>query len=98
MPELGLAEAIIIGLVLFVVFGPNRVADIGGGLGRAIRGFRRELSTDEASAPDPEPVAQPTATGEAARCRRCGGQLRESDKFCVNCGASVTEGAPAPGR
>ncbi len=98
MPEIGLAEALIIGLILFVIFGPNRMADIGGALGRSIRGFRTEVNADGANATKVPPIAQPLTAGETSRCGRCGGQLRESDKFCAGCGTAVSGGALTPER
>lgn len=41
--QIGLPEIAIIVVVLLLVFGVSRVADVGGALGRSIREFRREL-------------------------------------------------------
>ncbi len=40
MPNLGWQELIIILVIALVIFGPTRLAGIGGALGRAIREFR----------------------------------------------------------
>jgi len=39
----GLPEMAIIAVVLLLVFGVGKVADVGGALGRSIREFRREV-------------------------------------------------------
>lgn len=47
---LGTTELIIIGLLIFLIFGAKRIPDIGKGLGGALREFRkikRELNNDE---------------------------------------------------
>jgi sec-independent protein translocase protein TatA len=41
--QIGLPEIAIIVVVLLLVFGVSRVADVGGALGRSIREFRREV-------------------------------------------------------
>ncbi len=47
---LGLTELIIIGVVIFFIFGAKRLPDIGKGLGGALREFRnikKEISSDD---------------------------------------------------
>ncbi|HEY8477074.1 MAG TPA: twin-arginine translocase TatA/TatE family subunit [Chloroflexota bacterium] len=46
MPHLGPVELIIILLILVVVFGAGKLADLGGALGRSIREFKK-ASQDE---------------------------------------------------
>lgn len=58
MPDIGVPELLIILLVVLVVFGPTKLADIGGSLGRGIREFRRGMKDeDEQPAPPAAPVA-----------------------------------------
>lgn len=45
--SLGWQELLIILVILALVFGASRVADLGGALGRGIREFRSEASTDK---------------------------------------------------
>lgn len=42
--DVGWEELLIILVILALVFGASRVADLGGALGRGIRDFRREAS------------------------------------------------------
>jgi len=45
---LGLPEMMIIGLVAVLVFGPKKIPEIGGALGKSLRGFKEELeNTDD---------------------------------------------------
>lgn len=44
---LGLPEAIVIGLVAVLIFGPKKIPEIGGALGKTLRGFKEELNKPE---------------------------------------------------
>ena len=44
--SLGLPELLIIFDIVILIFGANRLAGIGKGLGQAIRGFKDEVSDD----------------------------------------------------
>ena len=45
--NLGVPELIIILVVVLLLFGPGRIARIGGELGKSIRGFKDGLGTDK---------------------------------------------------
>jgi sec-independent protein translocase protein TatA len=47
---LGMPELIVILVIVLVVFGVGKLPEIGAGLGKAIRGFKKELS-DESDGP-----------------------------------------------
>ena len=61
MPDIGLPELLIILVVVLVLFGPGRLAGIGGALGQAIREFRQGAGTEAdnkppvSTEPDPHP-------------------------------------------
>ena len=96
---LGPMELVIILLVLVMLFGATRLADLGGSLGKGIKEFRKEVSTDdEETAP---PVAQASAangngagTIAAVKCASCGMLNDATAKHCNQCGASLA--APVP--
>ena len=44
---IGLPELLIIMVILFFIFGANRLSGIGKGMGQAIRGFKDEIKTDD---------------------------------------------------
>jgi sec-independent protein translocase protein TatA len=48
--NLGWPEVIIIGLVALVIFGPKKIPELGGAIGKTLRGFKDELNTT----PEPE--------------------------------------------
>ena len=45
---LGLPELLVILVIILLVFGANRLGDIGSGLGKAIRGFRDSVTGKDA--------------------------------------------------
>jgi len=47
VPNLGMGELIIILLIVLLVFGASRLPQIGEGLGKAIKGLKRGLNTDD---------------------------------------------------
>ena len=47
MPTLGMGELIVILLSVLLVFGASRLPQIGEGLGKAIRGLKRGLNSDD---------------------------------------------------
>ena len=55
-----LPELIIVLVIALVIFGPKRLPEIGGSLGKGIREFRRSTSGE-----DDEPVAQINAPPDA---------------------------------
>jgi sec-independent protein translocase protein TatA len=44
---LGLQELLVILVIALVIFGPSKLPQIGSGLGKAIRDFKRGVSSDE---------------------------------------------------
>ena len=40
---LGVPEMVIIGVVAVLVFGPKRIPELGGALGKTLRGFKEEM-------------------------------------------------------
>ena len=93
---LGPMELVIILLVLVMLFGATRLADIGGSLGKGIREFRKEVQTDD-DKPEDAPAASaavaPTngsqETVAAVKCASCGALNAVGSKHCNQCGASI---------
>jgi sec-independent protein translocase protein TatA len=46
MAGLGFPEMVVILIIALVIFGPNRLPQLGEGLGKAIRGFKDGLKDD----------------------------------------------------
>ena len=47
MGSLGMPELLIIFVIIVLIFGANRLAGLGRGLGQAIRGFKDEMGPTE---------------------------------------------------
>jgi len=66
--SIGPPEIAIIIVVLLLVFGVGKVADVGGALGRSIREFRREVregaKEDESAKVEPKSEAKVESRGE----------------------------------
>lgn len=95
---LGAPELILIVIVIALVFGVGKLADIGGVLGRSIREFRRELReestpqvTDKASTPSSGDATAASAGGAvpAVECPKCGSLNKATAKFCAECGSEL---------
>ena len=61
---LGWQELLIVLVIVALIFGASRVADLGGALGRGIREFRQEARSDEDEEQPPD--AEGGADAEAA--------------------------------
>jgi sec-independent protein translocase protein TatA len=94
-------ELVVILLVLVLLFGATRLADIGGSLGKGIREFKKNVKEDEeaeaeASAPPPSAppvaVATPAPTMETATPEANGGETVAAVK-CPSCGTLNPVGA-----
>lgn len=94
---LGPMELVIILLVLVMLFGATRLADIGGSLGKGIKEFRKEVSSDEdevkpADSAASEHVAAANGgveTVSAVKCSSCGALNSVGAKFCSQCSAAI---------
>jgi sec-independent protein translocase protein TatA len=98
MPDLGPAELVIVLLIVVLVFGGTRLAEVGGSLGKGIKDFRKAMQEDDEVAPatasqaSPAPAALPAGS---IACRDCGTVNANAARFCSECGAELTAG-PAP--
>jgi sec-independent protein translocase protein TatA len=61
MPSIGAPELLIVLAIVVVLFGATRIGDIGKGLGRGIKEFRRELKDDDEDKKKTETVATTTS-------------------------------------
>lgn len=100
---------IVIAIVALLIFGPQRLPEIGRGVGRAINEFRKgaqemtenlrdEVVNPTPGATTPPAPAAPMAPAVASQtCPQCGAQNAAGVRFCNNCGAQlVASAAPIP--
>ena len=86
---LGPLELVIILLVLVMIFGASRLADIGGSLGKGIKEFRREVATDEVDESAGANDAGAENAISAAKCSNCGSLNELSARHCNQCGTAL---------
>ena len=91
---------IVILVIVLLIFGPGKLADLGKAAGEGLRELKKATGGDERPA---EPVASATVTPISAAptpisaaptasmrvCGACHGSVPAGDKFCGHCGASV---------
>jgi len=86
---IGPFEAIIILLVVVLIFGVNKVGDLGGALGKSVREFRKAARDPGDEKEQPAISSLPTEQPKQANdhvCSKCGAQLAGEAKFCAQCG------------
>ncbi|HVR88379.1 MAG TPA: zinc ribbon domain-containing protein [Candidatus Limnocylindria bacterium] len=71
---------VIILIIALFIFGPSKVGELGGTLGRAVRDFR-----DAADGKIPTPPSAPTRS-----CVNCRAAIPSEAKFCPGCGLTVS--------
>ena len=79
---LGMPELIVVLVIAFLVFGANRLPELGSGLGKAIRGFK------EASEEVGKPL-RPQAIARSLSCPHCGSEHAVEASFCPQCGKGL---------
>ena len=58
---IGMPELIIILVIILIIFGAGKLPEIGGGMGKAIRNFKKATSeVDKADKPEPEKIEEQT--------------------------------------
>jgi sec-independent protein translocase protein TatA len=76
MPNLGMGELLLIGLVILLFFGAKRIPEIAGSFGKGIREFKKNMNDAQRAITEPEggnerlsapPPAASTTTTEEAR-------------------------------
>lgn len=66
MPSIGGPELIIILLIVVIVFGVGRLPEVGGGLGKGIREFRRSVTGITGKGDDPAEDSDETKSDKDA--------------------------------
>ena len=107
MPALGPWELVIILLIVVVIFGAGRLAEIGGAVGKSVREFRSATHDDDkpavAAASTTATVTPPQTTTPAVvtttvtqaenKCPSCATVNPVGQVFCGQCGTKLTRAA-----
>jgi sec-independent protein translocase protein TatA len=68
--SLGAPELLIILAIVVVLFGATRIGDIGKGIGRGIREFRRELKDEVGEGEEKKPEGETVAASTSAQAEK----------------------------
>lgn len=88
--NLGAPELFLILIIALIVFGPGKLPEIGGAIGKSIREFRRASSelTDELTR-EAKALKESTSLEHRPTCPSCGAMTERDAKFCGHCGANL---------
>ena len=67
---LGMGEMLVILVIVLIIFGAGRLPELGEGLGKGIRNFRKATSEPDSidvTPPNPAPDSKPDASGEHSK-------------------------------
>lgn len=80
---------ILILAIVLIVFGPGKLPEIGGSLGKSLNEFKRSVSGSPES--DAAPTVTPAATQPAAAavCPTCHTENASGNLFCGKCGEKL---------
>ncbi|HEX9049749.1 MAG TPA: twin-arginine translocase TatA/TatE family subunit [Anaeromyxobacter sp.] len=60
MPRLGMGELVVILLIVVILFGANKLPQLGKGLGEGIRSFKKSFAGEDEEKPASTPPSQPS--------------------------------------
>jgi sec-independent protein translocase protein TatA len=60
------SHLLILLLIILVIFGPSKLGDVGGALGKAIRDFKKAMNEPEEPKPAPKAEAKPAEPDKAS--------------------------------
>lgn len=80
---------VVILVIALIIFGPGKVADIGGTLGKGVKDFR-EAVEGRAAPPPAQPPAPAAVVSGDRHCSNCGATVPADAKFCAQCGTTLT--------
>ncbi len=66
MPNLGMGELLVVLVIVLLVFGANRLPQIGEGIGKAVRNLKRGLNADDDIEVTPKGKQVPARTAKTA--------------------------------
>lgn len=95
--NIGAPEMILILVIALIVFGPGKLPEIGGAIGKGIREFRkasldvtRQFSDELGREAEKAKALQ---VRETVVCSKCSAENPASNKFCSQCGTQLPTSA-----
>jgi sec-independent protein translocase protein TatA len=95
MPDIGVPELLIIAVIVVLLFGPGKAADLGGALGKSIREFRRASTEDDA--PKDQSTVRTSLEGPSADVSAPAADTHNgvattgTRRFCTECGTAISD-------
>lgn len=82
---------ILILIIVLVVFGPGKLPEVGGAIGKGLNEFKRSVNgaSDADKPPEASEVKTAAPIGPGV-CPACGHENASGNQFCGNCGAKIT--------
>ncbi len=74
---------VLILIIVLIIFGVGRLAEVGGALGKGVRDFRESVEAKD------DPSSSASVSSGARHCTNCGAELPAGARFCAKCGAPV---------
>jgi sec-independent protein translocase protein TatA len=79
MGRLGMPELLVILVIVIIIFGANRLPELGKGIGSAIKNFKNATT-------DPDEATSTTSSASLGVCANCGTANAADSRFCRKCG------------
>lgn len=73
---------VLILLIVLIIFGVGRLADVGGAVGKSVRDFRESV--------EPKADTGVSASTATRYCSSCGSPVAPGARFCAKCGSQVS--------
>ncbi len=86
--SLGFPELLIVLVIVIIIFGANRLPQLGQGVGSAIRNFKKGMG-DPGDTGDAGDTAERPTSARTASCANCGTVNPAGSRFCSKCGGKL---------
>ncbi len=81
---------ILILVIVLIIFGPGKLPDIGGSLGKGINEFKRSMSGGTEGSSDPKAASgELQSSSQSNLCPNCQSENPTGHQFCGKCGTKL---------
>ncbi len=79
---------ILVLVIVLIVFGPGKLPEIGGSLGKSINEFKKSFSSDSETETK-DPASEVSSLPQPTLCPTCQTEIPAGNQFCGKCGTRV---------